>query len=48
MKDSGKNHSGKTPKKIKDLTGLISLPEDFDYKKAISQYLWEKYLHLNN
>lgn len=33
---------------IKDLTGVISLPNDFDYKEFISEYLWEKYTQLDN
>lgn len=33
---------------IKDLIGVISLPNDFDYKEFISEYLWEKYTQLEN
>jgi hypothetical protein len=29
---------------VKSLLGCISLPEDFDYKKEISDYLAKKYL----
>jgi hypothetical protein len=29
---------------VKSLLGCISLPEDFDYKKEISEYLVKKYL----
>jgi hypothetical protein len=29
---------------VKSLLGCISLPEDFDYKKEISEYLAKKYL----
>ncbi len=32
-----------TPR-VKSLLGCISLPEDFDYKKEISEYLAKKYL----
>ncbi|MBA5628963.1 DUF6364 family protein [Moheibacter lacus] len=28
---------------VKSLTGVISLPEDFDYKKEIAEILTEKY-----
>ena len=30
--------------RVKSLLGCISLPEDFDYKKEISDYLTKKYL----
>jgi hypothetical protein len=29
---------------VKSLLGCITLPEDFDYKKEISEYLAKKYL----
>ena len=29
---------------VKSLLGCITLPEDFDYKKEISEYLSKKYL----
>ena len=32
-----------TPR-VKSLLGCISLPDDFDYKKEISDYLTKKYL----
>lgn len=48
MKNSIENQNIKISKKVKDLTGVISLPKDFDYKKAISEYLWEKYLKLDD
>jgi hypothetical protein len=32
-----------TPR-VKSLLGCISLPEDFDYKKEIADYLTKKYL----
>jgi hypothetical protein len=32
-----------TPK-VKSLLGCVSLPDDFDYKKEISEYLTQKYL----
>lgn len=28
---------------VKSLTGVVSLPEDFDYKKEIAEILTEKY-----
>lgn len=32
-----------TPR-VKSLLGCISLPDDFDYKKEISEYMTKKYL----
>ena len=32
-----------TPR-VKSLLGCVSLPDDFDYKKEISEYLTKKYL----
>ncbi len=32
--------------KVKKLKGIISLPDDFDYKKALSQELTKKYRSL--
>jgi hypothetical protein len=32
-----------TPR-VKSLLGCITLPEDFDYKKEVADYLTEKYL----
>jgi hypothetical protein len=32
-----------TPR-VKSLLGCVSLPDDFDYKKEISEYLTQKYL----
>jgi len=28
---------------VKSLSGLVSLPEDYDYKKARTEYLFRKY-----
>jgi hypothetical protein len=42
-KDSAIEDSEYTPR-VKSLLGCISLPEDFDYKKEISDYLTKKYL----
>jgi hypothetical protein len=30
--------------RVKSLLGCVSLPDDFDYKKEISEYLTKKYL----
>jgi hypothetical protein len=30
--------------KLKRITGIVSLPEDFDEKKAVQEYLEQKYL----
>jgi uncharacterized protein (DUF3820 family) len=30
--------------RVKSLLGSVTLPEDFDYKKEISEYLTKKYL----
>jgi hypothetical protein len=30
--------------RVKELLGSVSVPEDFDYKKEITDYLTEKYL----
>jgi hypothetical protein len=42
-KDSTIEDSEYTPV-VKSLLGCISLPEDFDYKKEVSEYLAKKYL----
>jgi hypothetical protein len=42
-KDSANEESEYTPR-VKSLLGSISLPEDFDYKKEIADYLTIKYL----
>lgn len=42
-KNSAIQDSEYTPR-VKSLLGCISLPEDFDYKKEISEYLAKKYL----
>ena len=42
-KNSAVEDSEFTPR-VKSLLGCITLPEDFDYKKEISDYLTKKYL----
>lgn len=42
-KNSAAEDSEFTPR-VKSLLGCITLPEDFDYKKEISDYLTKKYL----
>ncbi len=42
-KNSSIEESELTPR-VKSLLGSISLPENFDYKKEISDYLTKKYL----
>jgi len=42
-KNSAIEDSEFTPR-VKTLLGCITLPEDFDYKKEISDYLTKKYL----
>jgi len=42
-KNSVAEDSEFTPR-VKSLLGCITLPEDFDYKKEISDYLTKKYL----
>ena len=42
-----KNSSIKDPEfspRVKSLLGSVKVPEDFDYKKEISEYLTNKYL----
>ena len=43
IKNSAVEDSEFTPR-VKSLLGCITLPEDFDYKKEISDYLTKKYL----
>jgi hypothetical protein len=42
-KNSSVEDSEFTPR-VKSLLGCISLPDDFDYKKEIADYLTKKYL----
>jgi hypothetical protein len=42
-KNASKEESEFTPR-VKSLLGCVSLPDDFDYKKEISEYLTKKYL----
>jgi len=42
-KNSSVEDSEFTPR-VKSLLGCISLPDDFDYKKEITEYLTKKYL----
>ena len=42
-KNSAVEDSEFTPR-VKSLLGCITLPEDFDYKKEIADYLTKKYL----
>jgi len=42
-KNSSVEDSEFTPR-VKSLLGCISLPDDFDYKKEITDYLTKKYL----
>jgi hypothetical protein len=42
-KNSSVEDSEYTPR-VKSLLGCISLPDDFDYKKEIANYLTNKYL----
>ena len=42
-KNSAVEDSEFTPR-VKSLLGCITLPQDFDYKKEISDYLTKKYL----
>jgi hypothetical protein len=42
-KNSSVKDSEFTPR-VKSLLGCISLPDDFDYKKEITDYLTKKYL----
>jgi hypothetical protein len=42
-KKSSAEDSEYTPR-VKSLLGCVSLPEDFDYKKEITDYLTKKYL----
>lgn len=47
MKSQGskkdKQHVKKLNPKIEKLKGVLNLPPNFDYKKAIGEYLLEKY-----
>ena len=43
IKNSSVKDFNFTPR-VKSLLGCISLPEDFDYKKEIGDYLTKKYL----
>jgi hypothetical protein len=42
-RNSSIENSEYTPR-VKSLLGCITLPEDFDYKKEVSDYLSKKYL----
>jgi hypothetical protein len=42
-KNSSNENSEYTPR-VKSLLGCITLPEDFDYKKEVADYLTKKYL----
>jgi hypothetical protein len=42
-RNSSIENSEYTPR-VKSLLGCITLPEDFDYKKEVSDYLAKKYL----
>lgn len=42
--NSENNKEDEIDAKLKKITGIISLPPDFDEKKAIQEYLEQKYL----
>jgi hypothetical protein len=42
--NNNKNYEDELESRIKKITGIVSLPPDFDEKKAIQEYLEEKYL----
>lgn len=39
-----KNNEAEIESKLRKITGIITLPPDFDEKKVIQEYLEEKYL----
>ena len=39
-----KNNEDELESRIQKITGIVSLPPDFDEKKAVQEYLEEKYL----
>jgi hypothetical protein len=42
--NNNKNNEDEFESRIKKITGIVSLPSDFDEKKAVQEYLEEKYL----
>lgn len=42
--NNNKNNEDEFESSIKKITGIVSLPPNFDEKKAVQEYLEEKYL----
>jgi hypothetical protein len=43
-KENSNNENNEIDERLKKITGIVSLPADFDEKKAVQEYLEEKYL----
>jgi hypothetical protein len=43
-KENSNNEHNEIDERLKKITGIVSLPADFDEKKAVQEYLEEKYL----